>query len=522
MSVSRAPGFQQRYREGLRCRAVDRWSTRCYGSAILDQRSTTRRRAPHGTAPRPLRWQPVRHASPAARARWRPLAFVGCLTALTAAALLYANRELAGDLFWLLAAGRHVDLHGVTATDPFLTIAHGGHWYNQQWLSEWVIFRVQQLGRLQLVSLAYALLLASPLAVLAWGCRERRLGPTLAAWLLFAGSAVCVLQPRAAGFSLLAFAAVVAIVEAAQRRRRLLLLLPPLFALWANLHGAFAAGLLLLGLLALAAAIERKPWLALAATAVGAGAALLLTPLGPGLVDYMREIAANRALPLLTNEWLPTYEHPAALALVVAFALFAGLLYRACPAPRPLAPALVAIGFVLFALTAARQAVWLGPIAFYLVRELAPRGRWEVPRRVALPAAAVALGSLVAWWVGAPPAPAMPTLMPAGADYAAAHPPASGRILMPSGTGSYMLWRHPHVKVVVDGRLEQYSARDLLATYRLLAGRRDALRYLRRWHIGAVLTHNRTGARVLERHGFRLVARVGGAYYLKSSGARAP
>jgi hypothetical protein len=126
------------------------------------------------------------------------------------------------------------------------------------------------------------------------------------------------------------------------------------------------------------------------------------------------------------------------------------------------------------------------------------------------------------WWFGVPPAPAMPTLMTAGADYAAAHPPAHGRILMPSGTGSYMLWRHPHVQVVVDGRLEQYSARDLLATYRLLEGRPSALGYLRRWHIGAVLTRNRSGAAVLERHGFRLVARVGGGYYLQSKGARAP
>src|SRR3954452_21744025 len=354
------------------------------------------------------RERPAAHAaaSQLAESRWRPLAFVACLTAITAAGLLYANRELAGDLFWLLAAGRHVDVHGVTATDPFLTIAHGGHWYNQQWLSEWLIFRLQQLGGLRLGSLGYALLLASPLVVLAWGCRGRRLGPTLAAWLLFSGSAVCVLQPRAAGFSLLAFAAVLAIVEAGQRRRRLLLLLPPLFALWANLHGAFAAGLLLLGLLALAAAIERRPWLALAAAAVGGAAALVITPLGAGLVDYMQEIASNKALPLLTNEWLPTYEHPAALALVVAFALFAGLLYRACPAPRPLAPALVAAGFVVFALTAARQAVWLGPLAFYLVRELAPAGGWKVPRRIALPAAAVAVTAIAVWWIGVPPAPA--------------------------------------------------------------------------------------------------------------------
>src|SRR6476659_3126491 len=95
---------------------------------------------------------------------WRPLAFVACLTAITAAGLLFANRELAGDLFWLVAAVRHVDVHGVTSTDPFLTIGHGGHWYNQQWLSEWLIFRLQQFGGLQLVSLAYALLLASAMA----------------------------------------------------------------------------------------------------------------------------------------------------------------------------------------------------------------------------------------------------------------------------------------------------------------------------------------------------------------------
>jgi hypothetical protein len=478
----------------------------------------------HARWARAPRWQPVRAGSQLTESRWRPLAFVGCLTALTAAGLLYANRELAGDLFWLLAAGRHVDVHGVTGTDPFLTLAHGGHWYNQQWLSEWLIFSVQQLGGLRLVSLGYALLLASALVPLAWACRRRKLGRTAIAWVIFTGSAVCVLQPRAAGFSLLAFALVLAIVQASAQRRWLLLALPPLFALWANLHGAFAAGLLLIGLLAAAAAIERRggslprirvrPAVPLAMAALGAASALVLTPLGSGLIEYMREIASNPALPLLTNEWLPTWQHPPALALVVAFALFAGLLYRACPKPRPLAPALVSIGFVLFALTAARQAVWLGPLAFYLVRELAPPAAWRVPRRLALPVAGVALASLAVWWLGVPPAPTQAKLMTEGADYAAAHPPAHGRVLMPTGTGSYMLWRHPRVPVVVDGRLEQYSAHDLLTTYRLLAGRRSALRYLSRWQIGAVLTHNATGAAALQRHGFRLVARVGGGYYL--------
>jgi hypothetical protein len=137
--------------------------------------------------------------SPRAEARWRPLALVACLVALTAAGLLYADRSLAGDLFWLLAAGRFVARHGVDARDPFLTLSHGGRWYNQQWLSEWLIFQVQRLGGIRLVSFAYAVLLAGTLGPLAWACRRKSLARTIAAWLLFAGSAVCVLQPRAAG-----------------------------------------------------------------------------------------------------------------------------------------------------------------------------------------------------------------------------------------------------------------------------------------------------------------------------------
>jgi hypothetical protein len=460
-----------------------------------------------------------------AETRWRPLAVVAFMVSMAAAILVYANRELAGDLFWLLAAGRYVSEGGDSVRDPFLTIAHGGHWYNQQWLSEWLIYQVQRLGGIKLVSFLYALLLGGTLAPLAWGCRRRRLALTLGAFVLFLGSAVCVLQPRAAGLSFLAFALVIAVVYASRGRRRLLLLLPPLFALWANLHGAFVAGLLFVGLSAMGAAIARRggtrlprislrPALPLVGAGVAAAAALLLTPLGAGLLDYMSQIGQNEALPLLTHEWLPTWKHPAALALLIAFCAFATMLFRAHPKPRPLAPALVAIGFAAFAATTARQTVWLGPVAFHLVRELAHPGIWRVPRRVAIPAALAAVAALAIWWIGVPPAPTQAGMMTAGADYAAAHPPRHGRILTPTGTGSYMLWRHPDVPVVVDGRLERYSSRELLAGYRLLAGSGHSLRYLRRWNVGAVLTRNRRGAAELRRHGFRLKARIGRAYYL--------
>src|SRR2546423_10939568 len=88
---------------------------------------------------------------------WRPLAVVAGLVATAAAVLLYANRELAGDLFWLLAAGRYVDGHGAGLRDPFLTIAHGRHWYNQQWLSEWLLVPVGRLRGVRPPSLRHPL-----------------------------------------------------------------------------------------------------------------------------------------------------------------------------------------------------------------------------------------------------------------------------------------------------------------------------------------------------------------------------
>src|SRR2546423_338649 len=66
---------------------------------------------------------------------WRPLAVVAGLVATAAAVLLYANRELAGDLFWLLAAGRYLGGPGAGLRAPFPTIAHGRPWDNQPWLS---------------------------------------------------------------------------------------------------------------------------------------------------------------------------------------------------------------------------------------------------------------------------------------------------------------------------------------------------------------------------------------------------
>ncbi len=441
----------------------------------------------------------------------------------TAALTLYGNRTLAGDVYFLLAAGRHLDRVGWTDRDPFLTLSHGRTWNNQQWLAEWLFFQVQQAGGLTLLCVAYALLLASTLLPLGWMCRRRSLAVTAGAWAIAVAALVAVIDPRAGGFSVLLFAATLGLVAAARTRPRALLGLPPLFALWANLHGAFPAGLLFGGLVVAGAAADR--WLGRAthrpapsrlAVLLSASACLLalgLTPLGRGLLDYLVLFATQIAPDRGATEWQPAHRHPEVLVLVGAFVAFAGALWRRSPRPRRIEPILVAGVFALFALMAIRHAVWLGPLSFYLLHALGPEDHWRLPRRVSLPAAGAATALIALWETSIGPTPTEPKLIVEAADYAVRHPPPRGRILSLSGTGSYLLWRGPSMRVAVDGRLELYDRREIVASYRVHDGYGD-FGYLRRWRVGGVLTRSAEGARALRRQGFRLAARRGRGHYL--------
>ncbi len=422
----------------------------------------------------------------------RALAVVAAQLSVAGAALLYLNRTLAGDVYFLLASGRLLTEEGWVTRSPFPTLAQGHVWHNQQWLAEWLFFQTHALGGMAGVSLAYATVLVGGLAPLAWLCRDRSARATAAAWALSIAALLAVLDPRAAGFSFALFAGVAALLAIARRRSGALFAVPVLFAVWANLHGAFPAGLLLLALAGVGVALRPRrgrlpsvePYrsLPLVATLGVSVVALLLTPLGVEILDYLRVYDRHIAPHHLPFEWQATYLHPPVLALVIAFSALAVWLWREAPRPRPVTPALVAVAFVVLALTATRQVVWLGPLAFYLVHAL---GR---------------------------PRPAPPQAA-AATRQALAHPPDRGRLVLPAGAGSYALWRDPDRPIAIDGRMELYTPHEVRSTYRILDGK-GARRTLRRWRVGGVVTRSRRGVRVLRRHGFRVEARRGGAFYL--------
>jgi MFS family permease len=466
---------------------------------------------------------PTRTATPP-----RTKLLIAALAAGVAAIALCLNRDLNGDLYLLLFSGRYVAHHGPVGFDPFPTIEHGREWLNQQWLSEVGFYGAERIVGTTGITVLYALLLGLPLALLLTAVRRKGTVAMLAIAALYLPGILAIIHPRAAGFTLLLFAVLVLAVLAGWGPRRTagrtsqailaILGLPALFALWANLHGGFIAGLLLVGLVTVGLVVDR--WrrlpgpdtraiaLLAAAGVLGTLAVTFATPLGPDVWSYVASFR-NSALKLASTEWQPVTSSLPAIAYLVAGAALAAWTWWSEPPPRRAMPALVALGFLAFAASSMRNLIFVAPALTIQLACSAP-DRLAAPGRLVLGAAATAIaGALVAYGLlGTPDAHRVGN--PA-VQYAIDHPPASGRIVAYAGPSSYILWRAPDTPVAIDGWLEHFTEDELRANFGILHGSlRDPTPYVRRLDAGAVIAYLPKAIGRLERHGFE--AKVRGPY----------
>src|SRR5262249_37760181 len=143
---------------------------------------------------------------------------------------------------------------------------------------------------------------------------------------------LAVIHPRAAGFTVVIFTLLVAVLVVAWERagdgteRRSWwapVSIIALFALWANLHGGLVAGLLLLALARTGPGIDlwrgipggvplsRVAWLGVIAL-LAAGTVTVATPLGSAIWPYLLSFQ-NQAISLASTEWESAFSEPLAL-----------------------------------------------------------------------------------------------------------------------------------------------------------------------------------------------------------------
>ncbi|MGQ0684692.1 hypothetical protein [Bradyrhizobium sp.] len=251
------------------------------------------------------------HAAPALRT----------LLPVWVGAAVYALFVLAGDrllidpdTLWQVTVGQWIsDHHAVPTVDVYSFTMRGQPWISTQWLAQ-----VMYAATYAVAGWAGPVVLAAGAIALTFMLLARFVSRRLSdsATLVCVAAALALTVPHLlARPHVLALPVLVAwaagLIAAADRRAAPSWWLLPLMTLWANLHGGFVFGLLLVGGLALDAvwnadaSVRRKLFLRWFAFGLAALAASCVTPYGwHALLASQKILSLGAALPLIM-EWRP-------------------------------------------------------------------------------------------------------------------------------------------------------------------------------------------------------------------------
>lgn len=267
------------------------------------------------------------------------------LAAVLLTVALTAYVPLSYDLGWILEFGRRVVQDGaIPATNGRSFLAPDHPYVLHEWLTCVLLYLSwEALGGFGLVLARWVGVLL-PLLAIDFAVRRQGAG-VLARTVVLLGSAVALIPGthllRAQVVTLAMLPLVVHAGTLGDRRFRWLLV--PLFALWANLHGGWLAGLaflyMLLGLRVLPWARARIGLLEAAALALCCGAATALTPYGPELIVHTVHHVTELP-PIQNQEWYPLLRsdpplYPFEQAFLVLFAVLAVVVPAGLRLSRP-------------------------------------------------------------------------------------------------------------------------------------------------------------------------------------------
>lgn len=414
---------------------------------------------------------------------WRALAVL-----LPALAAILAPMSTV-DLTYHLRAGAEMLASGaIPVTDTWTFTAPGIAWYDQQWGAQLILSLTERIGGWTGLVVLRAILTGSIfgcLLLIALGRGMTSRSATLLVLVAFVVVAPAMaLRPQLLG--MLCFALVLLLIDRRRRHPRGIWLVPVIVAVWANLHGSFFLGPLVLGLAWLADVHERAPVAraVLFATVVSIVSACL-TPAGPSVWLYAVGLSVDPSVTGRITEWQPTsLRTPAGISFFASVAGVTVLMARRAAAiPWPV---LLRLGvFVAIGLYAERGIAWwvlaaVGPVAGMVAPATASRLRHDpvLIRRAnaALVALLVIAGVvMLPWWrpidLGTRAPVGVLVDAPSGITAALRELATSDdRILNHQAWGSWLGYAIPQSLIAIDSRIEFYPT-DVWDRYdRVMAG----------------------------------------------------
>lgn len=448
----------------------------------------------------------------------RPTWLTWTVVAMTAIALF--SRFWLGigdsDFWWHLKTGQYIwQNHRLPVPDPFAytTYLHPDaypgestvRYFNltHEWLSQVIFYGVWSAGGAAGIAALRAVLLTLICALVGFVAYRRTGGFYRAIGAALVTAAMChwISGERPYLFTYAILAGVFAILES----RRFLWALPPLFLLWANLHGAFFLGWIVMGAYCAEALIKwrRAPAPRARFTdpverrmLISCALAALVSGINPNGYRIFEIVLAYRNSPLQTSiaEWLrPKYWEASTFTVILYLSLGALLFARR---RGRISDWLILLAFAAASLTAVRNIILIGIVGPIVLASYLPTfdPRKLLPRVRHLPSILAGAAVLCLAWLALVPHPdlnAADWRVPSGAaDFLLAHP-ITARLFNSYESGGYLIWRlWPHNQVFIDGRaLSEQTFQD----YRRIAFNADASGgpsaddLLARYNIGAIV-----------------------------------
>ena len=368
------------------------------------------------------------------------------------------------DTWWQLRAGKDIfETGAVPLRDTYSHTVNGGYWPDHEWLSQVVFYGLYRMGGLRLLTGV-----AAGLVTIAWFMVWRLIpGRPLVRF----GLAALALAPIATEWSLRPqlFTLLLLAVTGRLLVRRRYIWLPPLFLLWANLHGGVMIGVILVTAAAAAAVVaDRRLMIQPVVCAALCGLVTSLTPLG---TSVWTEIPASlgRLKSYGVREWQPPdLRDVVFLPVWLLAAAFVVLLVLKKPWRAPASQDVLLWGSVaLFplALSVSRNIPALelvmlpalgGLVEANFPSRVSSRQRHERPILNAsvlfIAGASAILGIVYAWTAQIPRLGWRP--IPAGVVSALTDCP--DRLYNRYDDGGYVIWFVPSRKVFIDSRQDPY------------------------------------------------------------------
>ncbi|MBI5842358.1 MAG: hypothetical protein HZB19_19905 [Chloroflexi bacterium] len=464
--------------------------------------------------------------------------FLGILTFILAFFILSRTPSDA-DMWWHLRAGQLMwEQKTILLTDQFSYTRAGSQWTNAFWLAEIAFYLLYRYGGY--FAIATFVALAGGITFL---LIYRRLSGNhlLNSVVILLGvlTAAPIWSPRPQIFSFFLLAWLDRFLdERRQGKARPLWALIPLFIFWANIHGGWIWGFLLLlssiagdtldTILAKQDSQNNEKWKSISVLVLWTISAALAIGLNPNGLSIWRLPFYTVDVSMQIQEWLsPDFHridfHPLlwmVFLLIVTASLankktawsamikVTGFAYLTFVAQRNIAPfAIIAVPVL---------ALWANA-AFEEILSLLPSGKSKFSSPPLSPALRTIINSLIlvmlsmtaiirGLWLSTPekvnqnyPADAVHWIQ-------SSHP--EGRLFNSYNWGGYLTWTLPEYPVFIDGRADLYGNEIILQWQEITRGTDQSLQLLEEWKINIVLLEpERPLVKVLEERGWTVAFR---------------